>query len=247
MTDLLAEEIAPSPPAQSLAVKLGLDFPCEYCGETFLAARFRANHIKHHHPEHWTGPVKAKGGRKQPTERKPQAPRQQAPSPRRPERISIAEEVADVAAGLAEVAALANSPASGAALAFCAPALGAIVDGVIEGTRVDKVVQRWAGKGSRWRGAGDIAFLLGAVFVAERNPALHEPLKNRARRPIKRIAVRSTPILKKQAAEEQKAMSAFADLGAIDPAIAASDDPAGALFDGFFTWVEPAEVAPDAA
>ena len=232
-------EIAPE---ESIAERAGLRKQCPYCSYEQLPM-IVAGHIKRAHPEHWTGPTKAPAKKKQTRERQPRQPREPKvtvePGTRR---VSVAEDVAEIAGGLADGLAMVGLyPATANCLQFCAPALGVVVDDAIAGTKIDRAVQRLARRKGKYGGVGDVAMLLAIVAASESQPGLREALKERARGPMKRIAIKGAAVRKRQAAAEKAAISAFAELAAYldDDALRASEDPAGDLFEGFFPpWVE---------
>ena len=242
-------EIAPEQePEETIAEKAGLRKQCPYCSYEHLPMLV-AGHIKRAHPEHWTGPTKAPAKKKQTRERPPRQPRE----PREPKvtlapgskRVSVAEDLAEIAGGLADGLGMVGLyPATANCLQFCAPALGVVVDDAIAGTKIDRAVQRLARRKGKYGGVGDVAMLLAIVAASESQPGLREALKERARGPMKRIAVKGAAVRKRQARQEKEALTAFAELADFldDAALRASEDPAGDLFEGFFPpWVDQIE------
>lgn len=246
VTDLPVER-APEPPPAPAATRHECPY-CDYSGPLTMNVR---RHIQVRHPEHWEpGPPERKRTRSRAkTERAPKPPRPKVEVvARAPARVSLAEDITEIAGGLADALAFAGAyPATAAALAYCAPALGQAADGAIAGTRVDKGLQRLANRKGRMRGLGDVAFLLAAVAAVERAPVLREPLKARVRGPMKRIAIQGAAIRRRQLEQEKKAIAAFAELAEyLDGDLARSEDPAGELFDSFFPPVEEVEDGPPA-
>ncbi|MDA8038317.1 MAG: hypothetical protein M0Z69_04005 [Actinomycetota bacterium] len=243
LTEARAEIAPEQEPEETIAERAGLRKQCPYCSYEHLPM-IVAGHIKRAHPEHWTGPTKAPARKKQTRERPPRQPEPKAALPG-PKRVSVADDVAEIAGGLADGLELVGLyPATANCLQFCAPALGVVVDDAIAGTKIDRAVQRIARRKGKYGGVGDVAMLLAIVAASENQPVLREALKERARGPMRRIAIKSAAVRKRQAAAEKAAITAFAELADFldDDALRASEDPAGDLFEGFFApWVDQVE------
>lgn len=256
-TDLLSDnEKAPTPAKEEAPKDAGL--PCPHCSKTFpggFAGARRNAHIKKDHPEHWTGAVgmKSKGTTKKATgTTKAAAPRQPStpkPAGRKPLGASFAmivDNAAPVAAvmGEWEVAGVLGSPGY-------APALGAAIDDVIADTALDKrVLQPLAGKQDKY---GTLAMVGAFPFIVRamsRNEALHDALMPAARACVESMLVKAAPLIKERIKRQQQATQALAELGALDPSLAAEADPVGSLIEGFLTppdgYYQPAPAAEEA-
>lgn len=126
------------------------------------------------------------------------------------------------------------SPAGAMAMGFSAPAAGLAIDDLIAGTKADKVAQRVVSASDKWERVSSALGLPVMVTMVDLNPALFPILEEQMRDALGTVLVMSLPSLKKKRQQEREVTSALADLGELDPALAASPDPIGSLLSGFF-------------
>lgn len=217
---------------------------CPECGASFTGPLRNPALGRHRKAKHGVaGTSKARSAKKTPASpRKPTAGSTRtattgASSRRRP----LGEGLGDVIEKLAGVFANVNPPA-GNALAFAAPALGASVDGVVAGTFVDKKVLQPLSNGSeKWgklAGAAGLPFMALAVSM---QPQLFSVLEGEMRKAMVVCLRERVKILKKRRDEERKVTDALAELAELDPELAASPDPIGAMLQGFFVGFQTSE------
>lgn len=128
----------------------------------------------------------------------------------------------------------------GRALVYQAPRAGELLDHVIEGTVVDRIVQPFARKGKAAGELGSLVMLPVLVGLYERNPS---PMLEMMLRKVMRDHLEAmVPIVKKQREEEARFEQIVLDLG-LDPGA----DPIGAVLSEMLAgsrfaaqWAEPA-------
>lgn len=133
---------------------------------------------------------------------------------------------------------------TGAAIMFEAGALGVAVDRVIAGTIVDKPLQKAAGVSERFEPLIPLVTMPAMIFMLSRNPAAAGMIEGELREALEDVLVQSLPLLKHRAQRTQQTVNALAELKAIDPDLAASQDPIGDIMRGFFEQ-PPVVVEPD--
>lgn len=251
-TDLLSErEVAPKAPEPSGEPILGR-VSCDYCERSWpavpMARAWKNGHTKQAHPEHWTGkPTSADKPKGRPKARKETAPRaptaQRATQVTAPRRKSSADfftkNLTRVAKFLENV-----SSAGGRSLAFSAPSAGPAIDSLIAGTRIDKPVQRLATVSDKWEKVADAVGLPIMVTLCDMNPALFPLFEDDIRDAIEGVLIDALPALKRKREKQRQLAVALSDLGELDPELAATPDPIGAILAGFFA-PRPGQVEPE--
>jgi hypothetical protein len=133
-------------------------------------------------------------------------------------------------------------PPTGKALRFEAPAAGNAIDTAVAGTFIDRLaVQKIAGASERWEQLGSVLSLPVMIFMIGRFPDLADVFEEDLREAMEDVIIANVPLLEKKAARTKRATDALQRLGAIDPAVAASEDPIGDLLRGFFEPDAPPE------
>jgi hypothetical protein len=126
---------------------------------------------------------------------------------------------------------------------FEAPAAGQAIDLAIAGTFVDrKIVQPLVGGAAKWEAIGAVLTLPVMVHLISVYPGLQSAFEPQLRRAAEEILILSVPTIRKKVERDRKVVDALAELGHLDPAIAADPDPIGSIIGGFFGPTE----APDA-
>lgn len=133
---------------------------------------------------------------------------------------------------------------TGAAIMFEAGALGVAVDRVIAGTIIDKPLQKGAAVAERFEPLVPLVTMPAMIFMLSRNPAAAGMIEGELREALEDVLVQSLPLLKHRAQRTAQTVNALAELKAIDPDLAASDDPIGDIMRGFFAK-PPVVVEPD--
>lgn len=169
----------------------------------------------------------------------PPASREKRPSVVRGRRVSAAETIGDLWAGMGGVAVRTGTHAPlGRCLQWQAPVAGEMLDDVVKDTFIDKVALQKVVKG---RAKFD---LLGAVIgppllvlAIERNPQNAQALMPMLASSIRHSLPLMVPAIKKAKEKERKMAEAAADLFADDPDFPQGEDPVayilGLMFDGW--------------
>ena len=120
-------------------------------------------------------------------------------------------------------------------LAFEAPAAGQAIDVAIAGTWPDRhVIQPLVGGVEKWEAVGACLTLPVMVHLCSVYPGLRLPLEAQMRQAAEEILVLSVPTIRKKVDRNAKVAAALAELGHLDPAIAADPDPVGSIVGSFF-------------
>jgi hypothetical protein len=175
--------------------------------------------------------VKADSAKKPPA--KKAAPKKAAPTTTTARRHSTAAFFTKNLGRAAKFAEQVSVP-GGRALAFSSYAAGPALDELIAGTRLDKPVQKMAAASDKWERVGDAVGLPVMVMMCDANPHLYKYFEDDMRDALRGVLIAAIPQLKKKREEEQKVVVALTELAAIDPALAASDDPIGDILASFF-------------
>ena len=216
--------------------------PCPYCDKTFKAGGFGrahlANHIKYTHKD--KAPLK-----KTPLAKpKPKLPKSAAvakavPEPKAKARKPAGENLSLLVSGGAQFAAKSGYVPLANALMFEAPAAGQAIDLAIAGTFVDrKIVQPLVGGAEKWEALGAVITLPVMVQLISVYPGLQADFEPQLRRAAEEILILSVPTIRKKVERDRKVVDALAELGHLDPAIAADPDPIGSIIGGFFGVTE---------
>ena len=94
--------------------------------------------------------------------------------------------------------------------------------------------QKMAAASDKWERVGDAVGLPVMVMMCAANPHLFKYFEDDMRDALRGVLIAAIPQLKKKREEEQKVVVALTELAAIDPALAASDDPIGDILASFF-------------
>jgi hypothetical protein len=220
--------------------------PCPYCNKTFKAGGFGrahlANHIKHTHKD--KAPLK----KTPPAKPKPKLPKSAAlakavPEPKAKARKPAGENLSSLVSEGAQFVAMAGYVPLANALMFEAPATGEAIDLAIADTWPDKhIVQPFVGGAEKWEALGAVIALPVMVHLISIYPGLQSVFERRLRRAAEEILILSVPTIRKKVERDRKVVDALAELGHLDPAIAADPDPIGSIIAGFYGPTE----APDA-
>ena len=212
--------------------------PCPYCDKTFKAGGFGrahlANHIKHTHPD--KAPLK----KTPPAKPKPKLPKSAAlanaePKPKPKARKPAGENLSLLVSGGAQFAAKSGYVPLANALMFEAPAAGQAIDLAIAGTWPDKhIVQPLVGGAEKWEALGAVITLPVMVHLISVYPGLQSAFEPQLRRAAEEILILSVPTIRKKVERDRKVVDALAELGHLDPAIAADPDPIGSIIAGFY-------------
>ena len=216
--------------------------PCPYCDKTFKAGGFGrahlANHIKYSHKD--KAPLK----KTPPAKPKPKLPKSAAvakavPEPKAKARKPAGENLSLLVSGGAQFAAKSGYVPLANALMFEAPAAGQAIDLAIAGTFVDrKIVQPLVGGAEKWEALGAVITLPVMVHLISVYPGLQAAFEPQLRRAAEEILILSVPTIRKKVERDRKVVDALAELGHLDPAIAADPDPIGSIIGGFFGVTE---------
>jgi hypothetical protein len=221
--------------------------PCPYCDKTFKAGGFGrahlANHIKYTHKD--KAPLK----KTPPAKGKPKLPKSAAlakavPEPKAKARKPAGENLSLLVSGGAQFAAKSGYVPLANALMFEAPAAGQAIDLAIAGTFVDrKIVQPLVGGAEKWEALGAVITLPVMVHLISVYPGLQSAFEPQLRRAAEEILILSVPTIRKKVERDRKVVDALAELGHLDPAIAADPDPIGSIISGFYGPTEaPSDV-----
>jgi hypothetical protein len=212
--------------------------PCPYCDKTFKAGGFGrahlANHIKYSHKD--KAPLK----KTPPAKPKSKLPKSAAlakavPEPKAKARKPAGENLSLLVSGGAQFAAKSGYIPLANALMFEAPAAGQAIDLAIAGTFVDrKIVQPLVGGAEKWEALGAVITLPVMVHLISVYPGLQSAFEPQLRRAAEEILILSVPTIRKKVERDRKVVDALAELGHLDPAIAADPDPIGSIIGGFF-------------
>jgi hypothetical protein len=212
--------------------------PCPYCDKTFKAGGFGrahlANHIKYSHKD--KAPLK----KTPPAKPKPKLPKSAAvakavPEPKAKARKPAGENLSLLVSGGAQFAAKSGYVPLANALMFEAPAAGQAIDLAIAGTFVDrKIVQPLVGGAEKWEALGAVITLPVMVHLISIYPGLQSAFEPQLRRSAEEILILSVPTIRKKVERDRKVVDALAELGHLDPAIAADPDPIGSIIAGFY-------------
>jgi hypothetical protein len=212
--------------------------PCPYCDKTFKAGGFGrahlANHIKYSHKD--KAPLK----KTPPAKPKPKLPKSAAvakavPEPKAKARKPAGENLSLLVSGGAQFAAKSGYVPLANALMFEAPAAGQAIDLAIAGTFVDrKIVQPLVGGAAKWEALGAVITLPVMVHLISIYPGLQSAFEPQLRRSAEEILILSVPTIRKKVERDRKVVDALAELGHLDPAIAADPDPIGSIIAGFY-------------
>jgi hypothetical protein len=215
------------------------DAACPHCDKVYRTGPQRLrdtnlkNHIRHHHgtsvPAKQKGPKVAAAAKVVGPKPKPKARKSAA------ENIAFAFETGARAAIVTGHVPLANS------LSFVAPAGGETVDGAIAGSMIDrKIVQPLQTGSEKWAAVTAVLSLPLMVHLLTIYPALQPALEPQMRRAAEEILIMSVPTIRRKAERNRELTEALSELGALDPSIAASEDPVGEILAGFFAEPVPA-------
>lgn len=167
------------------------------------------------------------------------------PKPRPLARRPLGESIARIVLQVGRVMnGLPGMGPTGAAIMFEAGALGVAVDRVIAGTIIDKPLQKGAAVAERFEPLVPLVTMPAMIFMLSRNPAAAGMIEGELREALEDVLVQSLPLLKHRAQRTAQTVNALAELKAIDPDLAASDDPIGDIMRGFFAQ-PPVVVEPD--
>jgi hypothetical protein len=212
--------------------------PCPYCNKTFKAGGFGrahlANHIKYTHKD--KAPLK----KTPPAKPKPKLPKSAAlakavPEPKVKARKPAGENLSLLVSGGAQFAAKSGYVPLANALTFEAPAAGQAIDLAIAGTWPDKhIVQPLVGGAEKWEALGAVIALPVMVHLISIYPGLQSVFEPQLRRAAEEILILSVPTIRKKVERDRKVVDALAELGHLDPAIAADPDPIGSIIAGFY-------------
>jgi hypothetical protein len=212
--------------------------PCPYCDKTFKAGGFGrahlANHVKYSHKD--KAPLK----KTPPAKPKPKLPKSAAlakavPEPKAKARKPAGENLSLLVSGGAQFAAKSGYVPLANALMFEAPAAGQAIDLAIAGTFVDrKIVQPLVGGAEKWEALGAVITLPVMVHLISIYPGLQSAFEPQLRRSAEEILILSVPTIRKKVERDRKVVDALAELGHLDPAIAADPDPIGSIIAGFY-------------
>jgi hypothetical protein len=212
--------------------------PCPYCNKTFKAGGFGrahlANHIKYTHKD--KAPLK----KTPPAKPKPKLPKSAAlakavPEPKAKARKPAGENLSLLVSGGAQFAAKSGYVPLANALIFEAPAAGQAIDLAIAGTWPDKhLVQPLVGGAEKWEALGAVIALPVMVHLISIYPGLQSVFEPQLRRAAEEILILSVPTIRKKVERDRKVVDALAELGHLDPAIAADPDPIGSIIAGFY-------------
>jgi len=211
---------------------------CPYCDKTFKAGGFGrahlANHVKYSHKDE--APLK----KTPPAKPKPKLPKSAAlakavPEPKAKARKPAGENLSLLVSGGAQFAAKSGYVPLANALMFEAPAAGQAIDLAIAGTFVDrKIVQPLVGGAEKWEALGAVITLPVMVHLISIYPGLQSAFEPQLRRAAEEILILSVPTIRKKVERDRKVVDALAELGHLDPAIAADPDPIGSIIAGFY-------------
>lgn len=242
--DALAEEdltsrheTAPKPAAPAAK-----EYKCPHCDKVYARGLDRvrrtnlANHIRHQHKD--AAPAKPKTSVKLP---KAAAAVKAVPEPKAKARKPAGENLALLVSLGAQFFARSGYLPLANSLAFEAPAAGQAIDTALAGSVIDrKVIQPLAGGAEKWEAVGACLSLPVLVHMCTVFPHLQGAFEPQMRRAAEEILVLSVPTIRKKVERDRKLADALAELGHIDPTIAASADPVGDILAGFFAGYQPA-------
>jgi len=225
---LSRDEVAPKP-APSPKTYPCPEPDCAYVGSNPAA---RASHKYTAHRK-----AKAKPAAKRPPRNpKAAAAAKASPEPSRKARKSAAENLSLLVAAGAQFAARTGHLPLANALSFEAPAAGHALDTAVAGTIVDrKIVQPLNAGAEKWEALGAVLTLPIMVHLVSLYPGLQEAFEPQIRRAAEDILVQSLPTIRKKVEKDRRVADALVELGHLDPKLAASEDPVGAIIAGFFS------------
>ena len=230
-----SREVAPKPAAPAAK-----DYKCPHCDKVYAKGLDRirrtnlANHIRHNHKD--AAPPKAKGVAKLP---KSAAAVKAVPEQKAKARKPAGENLALLVSLGAQFFAKSGYLPLANSLAFEAPAAGQAIDTALAGSVIDrKVIQPLAGGAEKWEAVGACLSLPVLVHMCTVFPRLQGVFEPQMRRSAEEILVLSVPTIRKKVERDRKLADALAELGHIDPTIAASKDPVGDILAGFFAGYE---------
>ena len=219
------------------------EYKCPHCDTVYGKGLDRirrtnlSNHIRHKHKD--AAPAKAKGVAKLP--KAAAAVKAVGPEPKTKARKPAGENLALLVSLGAQFFARSGYLPLANSLAFEAPAAGQAIDTAIAGSLIDrKIVQPLAGGAEKWEAVGACLSLPVLVHMCTVFPHLQPAFEPQMRRAAEEILVLSVPTIRKKVERDRKLADALAELGHIDPTIAASKDPVGDILAGFFAGYEPA-------
>ncbi len=217
------------------------EYQCPHCDKVYGKGLDRirrtnlSNHIRHQHKD--AAPAKTKGVAKLP---KSAAAAKAVPAQSEKKRKPAGENLALLVSLAAQFSARSGYLPLGNALAFEAPAAGQAIDTAIAGSFIDrKLVQPLTSGAERWEAVGACLSLPVLVHMCTVFPHLQGAFEPQMRRAVEEILVLSVPTIRKKVERDRKLADALAELGHIDPTIAASKDPAGDILAGLFVGYEP--------
>jgi hypothetical protein len=234
--DLLsAHEVVP----KHLKTEPELDrVPCPYCDKDFRGGRWGkgplASHVKYKHKD------RPQIGKTPPAKGKPKLPKSAAvakavPEPKAKARKPAGENLSLLVSGGAQFAAKSGYVPLANALMFEAPAAGQVIDLAIADTWSDKhLVQPLMGGVEKWEAVGACLGLPLKVHLISIYPGLQAAFEPSMRRDAEEILILSVPTIRKKVERDRKVVDALAELGHLDPAIAADPDPIGSIIAGFY-------------
>jgi hypothetical protein len=157
------------------------------------------------------------------------------PEPKAKARKPAGENLSLLVSGGAQFAAKSGYVPLANALMFEAPAAGQAIDLAIAGTFVDrKIVQPLVGGAEKWEALGAVITLPVMVHLISIYPGLQSAFEPQLRRSAEEILILSVPTIRKKVERDRKVVDALAELGHLDPAIAADPDPIGSIIAGFY-------------
>lgn len=152
-------------------------------------------------------------------------PKPTPPAKRRP----VGERLGSTLEKLAQLVVMIE-PAGGRALVFAAPAIGMQADQAVAGTWADrKLVQPVVGVTSRWAGfAAALGLPLGVMTLA-RAPQLYPLMEDELKEALSICVLEKVRQRRARREKDRKLAQALAEVGELDPSLAASEDPLGEL------------------
>ena len=229
--------------APKSAAPAAKEYQCPHCDKVYGKGLDRirrtnlSNHIRHQHKD--AAPPKPKGVAKLP--KAAAAVKAVGPPPKDKARKPAGENLALLVSLGAQFFMRAGYVPLAQSLAFEAPAAGQAIDTALAGSVIDrKVIQPLAGGAEKWEAVGACLSLPVLVHMCTVFPHLQGAFEPQMRRAAEEILVLSVPTIRKKVERDRKLADALAELGHIDPTIAASKDPVGDILAGFFAGYEPA-------